>query len=167
MVSQAADAKEQSQQDAAERASQLRKTILRHDGLYQSGTPEIPDADYDALVRELLAMEEAHPELQTPDSPTQKIAGWASDLFTKVTHAVPMMSLDNAFEEMNKQREEEGLDRYANPRNTAAGSLRQKDPAATAARPLAFWCYTLGEHEGTPDFAGHSRSLLSGLRCPC
>ena len=99
MVSQAADAKEQSQQDAAERASQLRKTILRHDGLYQSGTPEIPDADYDALVRELLAMEEAHPELQTPDSPTQKIAGWASDLFTKVTHAVPMMSLDNAFDE--------------------------------------------------------------------
>ena len=308
MVSQAAGAnskansakrsetKELSQQAAAERASELRKAILRHDDLYQSGTPEIPDADYDALLRELLALEEAHPELQTPDSPTQKIAGWASDLFTKVTHAVPMMSLDNAFdeaelnewhqrilrllgakarqealfdegdtgggdggdredsegegsseesakqaenavsvielggfvcepkfdglaisiryengryvraatrgdgtegedvtanvatiksvprrltgaapavlevrgeiylpisdfEEMNIQREEEGLDRYANPRNTAAGSLRQKDPAATAARPLAFWCYTLGEHEGTPDFAGHSDVL--------
>lgn len=308
MVSQAADAnskansakrsetKELSQQAAAERASELRKAILRHDDLYQSGTPEIPDSDYDALIRELLAMEEAHPELQNPDSPTQKIAGWASDLFTKVTHAVPMMSLDNAFdeaemnewhqrilrmlgakarqealfeegdtgggdggdredsegegsneesvkqaenavsvielggfvcepkfdglaisiryengryvraatrgdgtegedvtanvatiksvprrlagaspavlevrgeiylpisdfEEMNIQREKEGLDRYANPRNTAAGSLRQKDPAATAARPLAFWCYTLGEHEGTPDFAGHSNVL--------
>ena len=302
MVSQAADANSKTNsakrpeidkpQDAAERASELRQAILRHDGLYQSGTPEIPDADYDALIRELLALEEAHPELQTPDSPTQKIAGWASDLFTKVTHAVPMMSLDNAFDEaelgewhqrilrllgakarqdalfgdgdaggdedrdagggggrgageesegesatielggfvcepkfdglaisiryengryaraatrgdgtegedvtanvatiqsvprqltgaapavlevrgeiylpisdfekMNKQREEEGLDRYANPRNTAAGSLRQKDPAATAARPLAFWCYTLGEHEGTPDFAGHSDVL--------
>ena len=296
MVSQAADANSKANsakrseidklQDASERASELRRVILRHDGLYQSGTPEIPDADYDALVRELLALEEAHPELQNSDSPTQKIAGWASDLFTKVTHAVPMMSLDNAFdeaelgewhqrilrllgakarqevlfegedpgnegeagegeaaskqaesatielggfvcepkfdglaisiryengryaraatrgdgtegedvtanvatiqsvprrltgeapavlevrgeiylpisdfEEMNKQREEEGLDRYANPRNTAAGSLRQKDPAATAARPLAFWCYTLGEHEGTPDFDGHSDVL--------
>lgn len=273
--------------DAAKRAAELRQTILHHAGLYQSGTPEIPDADYDALVRELLALEEAHPELQTPDSPTQKIAGWASDLFKKVTHAVPMMSLDNAFDtaelnewhqrilrllgakarqealfeegdtcdggeeggdseasdkqaesadielggfvcepkfdglaisiryengryvraatrgdgatgedvtanvatiksvpkrltgtapavlevrgeiylaisdfdEMNKQREEEGLPRYANPRNTAAGSLRQKDPAATAARPLAWWCYTLGEHEGTPDFANHSEVL--------
>lgn len=279
--------------DAAKRAAELRQAILYHADLYQSGTPEIPDADYDALVRELLALEEAHPELQTPDSPTQKIAGWASDLFTKVTHAVPMMSLDNAFdeaelnewhqrilrmlgaqarqetlfedgdtsggggdredsegesgseasarqaesaaielggfvcepkfdglaisiryengryvraatrgdgttgedvtanvatiksvprrldgtapavlevrgeiylaisdfEEMNKQREEEGLPRYANPRNTAAGSLRQKDPAATAARPLAWWCYTLGEHEGAPDFASHSEVL--------
>lgn len=279
--------------DAAKRAAELRQAILYHADLYQSGTPEIPDADYDALVRELLALEKAHPELQTPDSPTQKIAGWASDLFTKVTHAVPMMSLDNAFdeaelnewhqrilrmlgaqarqetlfedgdtsggggdredsegesgseasarqaesaaielggfvcepkfdglaisiryengryvraatrgdgttgedvtanvatiksvpkrldgtapavlevrgeiylaisdfEEMNKQREEEGLPRYANPRNTAAGSLRQKDPAATAARPLAWWCYTLGEHEGAPDFASHSEVL--------
>lgn len=265
--------------DAAKRAAELRRDILYHADLYQSGTPDIPDADYDALLRELLALEEAHPELQTPDSPTQKIAGWASDLFTKVTHAVPMMSLDNAFDEaelnewhqrilrmlgakakqealfedvdtggegedgeaesaaielggfvcepkfdglaisiryedgryvraatrgdgtigedvtanvatiksvprrlagtapavlevrgeiylaisdfekMNRKREEEGLARYANPRNTAAGSLRQKDPAATAARPLAWWCYTLGEHEGTPDFASHSEVL--------
>ena len=268
--------------DAAKRAAELRQAILYHADLYQSGTPEIPDADYDALVRDLLALEEAHPELQTSDSPTQKIAGWASDLFKKVTHAVPMMSLDNAFDEaelnewhqrilrllgakarqealfedgdtgdggedgedsedesadielggfvcepkfdglaisiryengryvraatrgdgatgedvtanvatiksvpkrltgtapavlevrgeiylaisdfdeMNEQREEEGLPRYANPRNTAAGSLRQKDPAATAARPLAWWCYTLGEHEGTPDFANHSEVL--------
>ena len=279
-----ANAAASSAADAAKRAAELRQAILRHADLYQSGTPEIPDADYDALVRELLALEEAHPELQTPDSPTQKIAGWASDLFKKVTHAVPMMSLDNAFDtaelnewhqrilrllgakarqealfededtgrggdgrdgedsedesaaielggfvcepkfdglaisiryengryvraatrgdgatgedvtanvatiksvpkrlagtapavlevrgeiylaisdfdEMNKQREEEGLPRYANPRNTAAGSLRQKDPAATAARPLAWWCYTLGEHEGAPDFANHSEVL--------
>lgn len=312
MVSQSADTnskansgkrsekEELSQQDAAKRAEELRKEILHHDDLYyQSDAAELPDADYDALKRELLALEEAHPELQTPDSPTQKIAGWASDLFTKVTHAVPMMSLDNAFdeaelnewhqrilrllgakarqealfededagevgdgggdgdggngeageggseasakqaesaaielggfvcepkfdglaisiryengryvraatrgdgttgedvtanvatiksvprrlagiapavlevrgeiylpipdfEEMNRKREEDGLPRYANPRNTAAGSLRQKDPKATAARPLAWWCYTLGEHEGTPDFVGHSDVL--------
>ncbi len=275
-----------------ERVAELRQAIIRHDDLYyQLGTPEIPDADYDILVRELRILEEAHPELQTPDSPTQRIAGWASDLFTKVTHAVPMMSLDNAFttaelnewyqrilrqlgtkakqellfggedaegentekgggtgedvgepgisetgvielggfvcepkfdglaisiryengkyvraatrgdgttgedvtanvatiesvpmrlsgvaaavlevrgeiylsipdfEKMNSQREKEGLPRYANPRNTAAGSLRQKDPAATAARPLACWCYTLGEHQGTPNFKNHKEVL--------
>jgi len=81
----------------AERAEQLRALIAHHNLAYhQRDEPEIPDADYDALVRELAALEETHPDLATPDSPTATVGAPPSVLFAAVEHAVPMMSLDNA-----------------------------------------------------------------------
>src|SRR3954454_10499585 len=84
--------------DPAARAGELRELIEYHNKRYfELDEPEIADADFDALVRELRAIEEAHPELRTPDSPTQRVGGAASPLFAPVEHRVPMMSLDNAF----------------------------------------------------------------------
>ena len=73
-----------------------------------------------------------------------------------------------AFEALNAQQEAEGKPRYANPRNTAAGSLRQKDPSITATRGLCMWCYSVGEVQGGPDLATHSETLefLESLGLP-
>lgn len=239
---------------ATERAEALRAQIRYHDTrYYELADPEIPDADYDALVHELVELEAAHPELLTPDSPTQQVAGQRTAAFSPVQHRVPMMSLDNAFsfveldawaerlqrrladeaelgpyfcelkfdglavslryedgryvqaatrgdgrigedvtanvatigvvpsrltgappvlevrgevymtvdvfEALNAAQEAAGLKRYANPRNTAAGSLRQKDPAVTASRGLSMFCYQLGEVVDGPRFGRHSQSL--------
>ena len=244
--------------DPAARADELRDEIRRHDRLYyEQDAPEIPDAEYDLLVRELRAIEEQHPDLITPDSPTQTVGGAPSTTFAEVVHRVPMMSLDNAmdegelrawaertrrrldeldvaeaqvgyvcelkidglavslryeggrlvqgatrgngrvgedvtgnlrtidvlperlpegapdvvevrgevylpvatFAEINAAQEAAGKPTYANPRNTAAGSLRQKDPSITASRRLAFWSYQLGEVEPPPGLATHHETL--------
>jgi len=244
--------------DPVARVEQLREAISRHDQLYyELDAPEIPDADYDSLVRELLAIEEQHPDLITPDSPTRRVAGAAAATFDEVVHRVPMMSLDNAmdpnelsawadrtrrrladlgvgeadtgyvcelkidglavslryedgvftqgatrgngavgedvtanlrtldsiperltkgapavvevrgevylpiseFERINAEATAAGDKTYVNPRNTAAGSLRQKDAAVTATRRLAFWSYQLGEVVGGPDFATHHETM--------
>ena len=235
------------------RVEDLRRQVRRHANLYyRQNAPEIPDADYDALVAELRALEEQYPELADPDSPTATIGAPPSELFAPVAHDVPMMSLDNAFdldelrawdtratsrlggpagpyvcelkfdglaisvryergrlvraatrgdgrvgedvthnvatigdvprrlgadapevlevrgevymaipafERLNAAREAAGEARYANPRNTAAGSLRQKDPAVTAERELSWWCYQLGAMSGGPAFGRHSETL--------
>ena len=244
--------------DPVARVEQLREAISRHNQLYyELDAPEIPDADYDSLVRELLAIEEQHPDLITPDSPTRRVAGAAAATFDEVVHRVPMMSLDNAmdpnelsawadrtrrrladlgvgeadtgyvcelkidglavslryedgvftqgatrgngavgedvtanlrtldsiperltkgapavvevrgevylpiseFERINAEATAAGDKTYVNPRNTAAGSLRQKDAAVTATRRLAFWSYQLGEVVGGPDFATHHETM--------
>lgn len=227
--------------DRAERADQLRALIKHHNRLYhEMDSPEISDAEYDELVRELRALEELDPELITPDSPTQQVGSAPSEAFAPVRHRVPMMSLDNAFDlseleawgkrmdryisgsvdfacelkidglavsvryekgrlvqaatrgdgrvgedvtanvltiaaiphrlrgafpdvlevrgevympissfrSLNKRQEETGGKIFANPRNAAAGSLRQKDASITASRELAFWCYQVGEVTG-------------------
>jgi len=253
--------------DPAERVEQLRATIRHHnDRYYLDDAPEIPDADYDALVRELQQLEEQFPELITPDSPTRVVSGTASTAFAPIVHRVPMMSLDNAFtadellawggrlarrladlgesersvglvselkidglamslryeqgtlvqaatrgdgrvgedvtanvrtisviphqlpkgapevlevrgeiympiavfEALNAAQVEAGLRTYANPRNTAAGSLRQKDPAVTASRELAFWSYQLGEVVGGPTLVSHHENFefLASLGFP-
>ena len=241
--------------DIARRAEDLRLQIEHHNVAYhQLDAPEVSDADYDALVRELRAIEAEHPELADELSPTQAVGAAPSALFTPVEHRVPMMSLDNsfsveeleawarrlerladgpvtyvcelkidglamsllyeggrlvraatrgdgrtgedvtanvrtiraiperlglddpptqvevrgevympvaAFEELNKRQEEAGGRLFANPRNSAAGSLRQKDPSITASRDLSFWAYDLSAPGGVErmGFAAHTQTL--------
>jgi DNA ligase (NAD+) len=247
--------------DPAARAAWLRSEIAYHDERYYLlDDPVIADADYDALLRELKAIEAEHPQLVTPDSPTRTVRGSGAATFAPVQHRVPMMSLDNAFdetelaawgarverglggasvqyvcelkidglaisvryeqgrlvqaatrgdgrvgedvtanvatiralpkrlrgapevlevrgevympvhafEELNRRQEAAGLPRFANPRNSAAGSLRQKDPAVTASRELALWAYQPGEVVGGPAFSSHHESLefLAALGLP-
>ncbi len=85
--------------DAAKRAEQLRREIEKHNHLYHvQNKPEISDRDFDKLLQELIGLEKAHPELATPDSPTQRIGGQAIDAFRTVTHRVRMMSIDNTYD---------------------------------------------------------------------
>jgi DNA ligase (NAD+) len=82
----------------ARRAEELRAELRRHEHLYYVlDAPEISDAGYDALVNELKRIETAHPELVTPDSPTQRVGGKPAEGFKKVAHSRPMLSLDNAY----------------------------------------------------------------------
>ncbi|MGD2116101.1 MAG: NAD-dependent DNA ligase LigA [Acidobacteriota bacterium] len=224
---------------AAERLGELRSEIRHHDHLYYvRDAPEISDEAYDELFRELRAIEEEFPDLVTPDSPTQRVAGQPLDEFPTVEHAAPMLSLDSGaeedqlrrfdervrkavadefpvayvlepkldgasvelvfedgrlsrgstrgdgrrgegvtenlrtvpsvplslrdgrraappflavrgevvmpidgFERLNERLLEAGKEPYANPRNSAAGSLRQLDPEITASRPLDLYAY--------------------------
>ncbi len=242
-----------------DRVDELRELIEYHNRRYHElDDPEISDADYDELVRELRLHEEQFPELVTPDSPTQAVGAAASSLFAPVAHRLPMMSLDNAFsldellawgkrieralgdptahpvdyvcelkidgfaisltyeggqyvraatrgdgrtgedvtaniatiaavpqrlagdgdpvpallevrgevympvtafEALNKRQADAGDRLFANPRNSAAGSVRQKDPAVTASRDLSVWTYQLGATEGAPKLQSHSDTL--------
>src|SRR5437879_7608753 len=82
--------------DALQRISELREQIHHHDYLYYAqAQPEISDAEYDALMRELREVEAAFPDLVTPDSPTQRVAGQPVDAFRSVEHRAAMLSLDN------------------------------------------------------------------------
>jgi DNA ligase (NAD+) len=86
--------------DIARQLDALREEIRRHDELYyQHAKPEISDQAYDALLRELVALEAQHPDLVTPDSPSQRVGGNAIDAFASVRHAVRMMSIDNTYDE--------------------------------------------------------------------
>ena len=234
--------------EAAARAAKLRAQIAHHNHLYyELDRPQVSDADYDALMDELRALERAHPELITADSPTQRVGGAPSGKFPKVRHAVPMLSLANgfaaedvtdfvervrrflkldaaepidftaepkidglslslryeggvlvrgatrgdgtegedvtanirrvadiparlrgrgtpaacdirgevymmrsAFLKLNEEQAAAGRARFANPRNSAAGSLRQLDPQVTASRPLRFLAYAWGEMSELP-----------------
>ena len=84
--------------DAAKRISELREAIGRHDHLYYcQNAPEVTDQQYDKLFSELKSLEAAHPELVTPDSPTQRVAGRPLEGFDTVRHAAPMLSMDNTY----------------------------------------------------------------------
>ncbi|MGH9277330.1 MAG: NAD-dependent DNA ligase LigA [Acidimicrobiales bacterium] len=239
--------------DAATRVAELRAQIDYHnDRYYRLDDPELSDAEFDALLRELRALEDAHPELVTADSPTQRVGGAPTSAFPTVRHRAPMMSLDNvvsfeeltawgkrmeryitgdvefacelkidgiamsllyedghlvraatrgngvqgddytpnvrtiadvphrlegagipavlevrgevylpisAFKELNRRQMEAGARLFANPRNAAGGSLRQKDPNVTASRDLGFFSYQLGYREGGPELRRHSETL--------
>jgi len=240
-----------------ERIRELRRQIRHHDHRYYVlDDPEVSDARYDALLRELRELETAHPELVVPESPTQRVAGAPAEGFGEVVHAVPMLSIDNAFSEddlrdfdrrvrerldqesveycaepkidglavslrydhgrlalaatrgdgsrgedvtanvrtirsvplvlegdappllevrgevymtrrafeaLNRGASERGEKTFANPRNAAAGSLRQLDPAVTAGRRLDACCYGLGASEGWP-LPRRQSELLAALR---
>ena len=244
---------------AAERARQLREEINRHNRLYYVlDRPEISDADYDILMRELRALEEQNPDLVTPDSPTHRVGAPPAEGFAEVQHPVPMLSLSNAFNEeelrawhrratalldgaefdmvcelkidglavaltyrdgilihgatrgdgyrgedvtrnlrtirsiplsvpaeapgafevrgevyfprsqfdrLNEERAAQGLPTYANPRNTAAGSLRQLDSRITAQRPMGIFVYGLGYAEGgdMPDNHWDTMEMLASF----
>ena len=85
---------------AQQQVEDLRDEIRRHEHLYYVlDSPEIPDGEYDEIVRKLQALESAHPELVTPESPTQRVGGRPREGFVKVAHSAPMLSLDNALNE--------------------------------------------------------------------
>ncbi|MBX3647781.1 MAG: NAD-dependent DNA ligase LigA [Rhodocyclaceae bacterium] len=247
----------QAPRDAVERAEALREEIARHNhAYYVLDAPTVPDAEYDRLFQDLLSLETQHPELVTPDSPTQRVGARPAPEFTQVTHRTPMLSLANAFgeedvfnfdrriregldcgeveyavepkfdglaisltyregrfilgatrgdgysgedvtgnlrtvrsiplrlqacqgrqvpqflevrgevlmlrhdfERMNERAREAGEKAFANPRNAAAGSVRQLDPRITARRPLRFFAYTLAGLEGQPMPATHAEVL--------
>src|SRR5688572_22124361 len=99
---------------AAKRIELLREEIDRHNRLYYvDAAPEISDFDFDQLLKELQELETEHPELVTPDSPTQRVGGAPVDAFRTVEHPVPMMSIDNTYSEADLrawgQRVEKGL----------------------------------------------------------
>lgn len=96
-----------------DRAAWLRAELDRHNRLYhQHDAPEISDSEYDALFRELIDLEEKHPELRTPDSPTQRVGSKPLESFTQHRHAVPMLSLDNAFGEEELRAFDEKVRRF-------------------------------------------------------
>ncbi|HMG35087.1 MAG TPA: NAD-dependent DNA ligase LigA [Blastocatellia bacterium] len=226
----------------AARIAELRQKIEYHNYLYYvKDNPEISDAEYDRMMRELIELETLHPELASPDSPTQRVGGEPLERFNKIQHHAPMLSLANAFSEeelrafdrrvrekldvdrvayvtelkidgvamaltyqhgrfvrgatrgngiigedvsanlktikqiplklkgadhipdlevrgevylpvpafnaMNEERADQGLALFANPRNAAAGAIRQLDPRITASRPLSFFSYAIGHIE--------------------
>ncbi|HUR40554.1 MAG TPA: NAD-dependent DNA ligase LigA [Verrucomicrobiae bacterium] len=227
----------------AKRAAELRGLIRQHDhDYYVLDAPTVSDAAYDALFRELQALERDHPGLITADSPTQRVGGAATGDFAPIRHKVPMLSLNNGFSEedvrefdrrvceglgrdavaysaepkldglavtlvyengqlargatrgdgetgedvtlnlrtiravplalrggkppkllevrgevympragfqkLNREQAAAGEKIFVNPRNAAAGALRQQDPGITAKRPLAFYAYAVAQHEG-------------------
>ncbi len=243
-------------QAVRERADSLHQQL--DDANYQyyvEDDPQITDAEYDALLRELQSLEAEHPELKTPDSPTQRVGAAPAERFEEVTHAVPMLSLDNAFDDaelaafvkrvadklehdgetlpfccepkldglavalvyengqlvqgatrgdgrtgedvtlnlrtirsiplklrgdsipplievrgevymrhsgfeaLNARARENGDKVFANPRNAAAGSLRQLDSSIAAQRPLEFCAYQVARLEGEDDARSHSDYL--------
>src|SRR5688500_8398264 len=86
--------------DAHQRIAELREQIQHHDDAYYvADRPEVSDAEYDALMRELRALEGEHPDLVTPDSPSQRVAGAPATLFAPAQHKAAMLSLDNAMSE--------------------------------------------------------------------
>lgn len=236
--------------------NQLRETLHYHSvRYYVEDSPEIPDAEYDRLMRELLELEAQHPELITLDSPSQRVGGKPLDGFEQVKHEIPMLSLDNAFdddeldafhkriqdrlatteldafccepkldglavsllyengvliqaatrgdgttgenitenvrtisaiplklqgegwptrlevrgevfmpkagfERLNQQALKTGDKTFVNPRNAAAGSLRQLDSKITAKRPLNFYAYSVGVVEGAELALSHYQRFL-------
>src|SRR5690348_12260661 len=86
--------------DPRAEVERLRGELLRHEHLYYVlDQPDISDAEYDALMRQLRDLEERHPELASPHSPTQRVGGKAREGFVKIAHSSPMLSLDNALNE--------------------------------------------------------------------
>jgi DNA ligase (NAD+) len=247
----------------AKRVRELRHEIERHNYQYYAlDQPLISDAEFDKLFRQLQGIEADYPELVTPDSPTQRVGTPPAEAFAEVTHRVPMLSLNNAFDEnevsafdrrvreslgtdeveyvaepkfdglavslvyeggalvrgatrgdgytgeevtpnlrtvraiplrlhahrlprrlevrgevfmlrrdfdqLNRLQRAKGEKEFVNPRNAAAGALRQLDSRITASRRLAFFAYGLGFAEGVPPMARHSELLdyLADYRFP-
>ena len=129
--------------DPRERIDELVAVITRHDRLYHElGTPEIPDWEYDALFRELQALEAAHPALARPDSPTRRVGGAPIAELAPFRRTVPMLSLQNGYRREDGEESREGpmtdllawalgsLQDNGTRRGGLAGFLRDEDPDA-------------------------------------
>ena len=249
--------------DVELRIAKLRQLIARYDyEYYVNDAPSVPDSEYDQLYRELQGLESNNPNLITPDSPTQRVSGTATNAFNGITHRQAMLSLNNVFEDseleafdkrvreslgqaqveyavepkfdglaitltyeyglltqgatrgdgyrgedvthnirtlrsipmrlscdtpppllevrgevlmmkrdfekLNQSQFTRGEKLFANPRNAAAGSLRQLDAKITATRPLSFFSYGIGAAEGLPELSSHSMAMdyLASLKFP-
>src|SRR5713226_5857872 len=103
--------------DVEERLARLRQEVRRHEHRYYvQNAPAISDEEYDRLERELRDLEAQHPELVTPDSPTQRVGERPSEEFPTFTHRVPMLSLDNTYSEDDLREFEERIFRLVGPR---------------------------------------------------
>src|SRR5690606_20857332 len=99
--------------EAKKEWKKLAEEVRRHNDLYyRHDNPEISDAEYDALFRKLQELEKQFPELATPDSPTQKVGAAPLEKFAKVKHSVPMLSLNNAFDEEEVREWDEKIRRF-------------------------------------------------------
>ena len=117
----------------AQRIEQLRQEIRRHEELYYvQAAPEISDAEFDALMSELKALEQQHPELLTPDSPTQRVGGRPAEGFATVEHVQPMLSLDNAYDEEELRAFDERVRKALSQDELGRRSLGQGGPAYVA-----------------------------------
>ena len=133
------EAKMAKSRDAATEIQRLREEIRRHEYLYYvADDPEISDAEYDRLMVRLQQLEDAHPELRTPDSPTQRVGGAPREGFQKVRHRIPMVSLDNAF----SLEALEDFDRRARELTGGPSSITLPSTSSTAS---AFLFYTRRE----------------------
>ena len=149
--------------DVAARVEELREQLNRHNFLYYSeNNPEVSDAEYDRLWRELVALEEAHPELVTPDSPTQRPGGRAAELFAPVEHLVAMLSLDNAMapEELTEfearlKRALPGRGAIRLGRRARARTVRQQYAGGSRGRGSG----AAGDCRGRIDQAANARAL--------
>src|SRR5207244_1495975 len=163
---------------ARARAADLRRVLGAASSAYHvDDEPIMSDAEYDRLYDELVELEDAHPELVAPDSPTQRVGAAPSGRFRKVEHPAPMGCLDKGTPDeppaklaaavgqwrggvraFTERQAAEGKRAAPNPRNAAAGSVRQLDPAITAGRPLSTWVYGVGHVDGVA-FESQSETL--------
>ena len=112
---------------AVKRAEQLRNEIDRHNHLYYvKAEPEITDAEFDARLRELPELESAYPDLQTPDSPTQRVGGAPLEGFETVPHLVPMLSIDNTYSHAEVRAFDERVRRGLKPGDVPAYMVELK-----------------------------------------
>src|SRR6266576_1234533 len=116
--------------DIERRARELREELDRHNHLYHvEAKPTISDREYDRLMQELIDLEKEHPELITPDSPTQRVGGDIQTELKSVRHAVPMMSIDNTYNEAEVRAFDERV------RKALGLAKREDDPALFSGRP--------------------------------
>ena len=147
-------------------AEALRAEIRRHDRLYYvEARPEIADAEYDRLIRELKVIEEAHPDLLTPDSPTQRVGGTAASDFQSVKHAVPMLSLDNTYTETDLLEWRDRVVKGLPPAETPAFVVEPKIDGLSLAllyeNGLLIRAATRGDGETGEDVTANAKTIRS------